>query len=561
MRGFLSFLRKEWRDARTIAIVCALLAPIALIVTHASVSEFDAPRVAAQIVVPALITLFALVIAADLVAADAASGRAGTYAALPTRPGTSGLAKLAYLGTVVVAFGAWTYAAALLVHLAGKNPGHAWTFIEFVPRSLWVLCFASPLVTAVLLASTLAQRGFTAVCGGCVIVAAFVAVAVAVDWTALEFMPSKGHALVAGLVVGCTLLGGAAVAYVRGPAHAAPLLRRAVLAFAVPVAVLLPTGAATAAVLHDRAQVEVGDPRVTVYPLRWSPDGRHLLLIAARADNPHAIHRVWSLDVRSGAIAPLPVKGMELSSGFAWTDAGARFVESGWFKNPDALVHEFDLATGETVRTRSVEQLESSGKSVFERDDHFASETVEGGLRWTDRRAGGSLFVPDDLTVISTQSMVGRLLLRSNRNGGDLYVGSFDDGTITYVTPGHGSVYLSPGGRYAVATRPDGRMIIDLEHVRVAHRVQPPYGTAFPGGGSPYHVVAYHRDQPTLLIDLRDGTRTPLAPDPNRLGAPWDLVKVRHDGDYALVAPGGRLLLFDAGTGEHRVLYGPRNEE
>ncbi len=571
MRCFLTLLQKEWRDARAITLASAILAPLALVAAEHWFLREQYAEFAAVVLVPGLIGLFAAVIASDVIAADVSTRRSHSMAALPTSARTLWLSKVVALVALTLLFGAWVHLFEILHYGFAQSWDRASAFTAGIPAGLTNLVIAVPIVAAVLLFSTLLERGFACVCGGVVLIVGIAASAFLVDWHALEFVPTETEARWVGVLLAAVFLGGSAMAFIRGPVHVASLLRRSVLAFALPLAVLVPTTVATAAVLVERRSVEPGDPDVTLKLIETSDDGEHLILNAWRRRRD-AQHRTWVLHVPTGRITQLPHTNLTLDQRIRWTDEGhlrmwqherpSRFSR----KLEPTLHRTIDLATGQVVRTRSYDQVVAD-----EGNNPFAYDTGWGRI---ERRPEKQIIQwhGHDLDVEVQQRVPVQL---SRKPGFAVHTQSAARGAATQVVlhdlragtskvvverAGTCNTYFSPKGEYLRVLSSSRCVIVRVRDGNVAW--DGARSGCFPhwGGGSvDRFALLFGSDVPTRVLDLETGQERELAENPNSYGAPWDLVHARASGEIVQIHSDGSIRLHES-DGDERTLYSPRKE-
>ena len=558
---------KEWRDHRTLILMCAALVPVAFAAIEWLYSGGARPRVTAGAVVPCAVTVVATILAADLFGADLVTGRAGTYAALPTTARTHFVVRTVFLGIVVTLLAAWIVACATgAIAVFGSDAALTALGLAFAD-SWWLMLFALPVGAATLLFSTLSQRGFAAVGAGAAVVAALGFSWAAVDWRNLEFVPGAQGLAAAGVFVAATLLVGAYLTWARAPAVGGSLVRRIALAAAVPAFVIPTSAAAGAAVLHTRAHVAVGDRSARAWPALFSPDGRFLVATAGHV-RPAAVSRHWSFDLETGRVVQLGTKGQTLPPSDRradyWDERGIRLTDSEQrVAVPDQVVRTLDLLTGEVVRTRSVGQLQAEGalphpsRSAIVRPvrgdaritvTHPFDGTVVRLPPHAQLPPGASWSVPVDrpLRGVYRDGASGRLHLFSSELDAPRDLGVVIERPKRLLEM-EGVAMLVRDKTWTLIDLATGT-VTTLEDTRYVHVSGNGWFTARTGDGSPW---------PTWLVHPASGRRVDLAPYRDDVGY-W--VATAPDGTFATMTRGGDLVLIGP-TGDRRVLHDFAGEE
>lgn len=283
MRMFLELVRKEWRDQRGLLLV-ALGLTLGLVVGAKLVfgAEFD-PEMRARWGMTSCLAVVVVVLAAESIGRDAASGVDGLWGLLPVR-------REAVWGAKVVA----VVAGALVYHAA-------WVGLELAVRSTEVLDERAlrwaPLTldavgvallvagaAAVLMFAALLRRSLGAALAG---VGAVISLPLLVDklhghaalWTAVTLDRWTPAELA---LLGASAFGLASVAAYRlRGVHWMSLRRLAVTGLGLSV-VLAPTLGRSAWMASERLEFAVSDPKATIRLVEPSPDGRFLAVWATK---------------------------------------------------------------------------------------------------------------------------------------------------------------------------------------------------------------------------------------------------------------------------------------
>ena len=556
VKPLLTLIRKEWRDTRALTIASALLVPIALLAMNEGFLDWRGD-VGAWFVVAATV-LYVVVIAADVIAADVASGRARSYATLPVRASTLWASKLTFLATTATLFFGWTLAVTAGLYATAAPPDAEIALWSEIGGSTWPMPWLGlglAGVAVVVFWSTVLERGM-AVVGAAVVTCALLGGLVPmIAWYDRELLPTDDALRAVAIALPFVFLVGSAVGFTRGPHHASSLLRRLVVTASIPLLVLLPTGAVSAAVLLDRLDVEPGDPDVRVVAGHASPNGRYLVLLAAK-DHRHARVRSWILDLEDGDLVTLPQRGLEADWEEPWSADGSYVAWTTDGRQHD-LRREYDPETGAIRRTRSLDQVHagrtthwSSRWAKFRRDGREAVITMEGSEHevrapWSDyprcARLPGYVIVNDGEGV----------------HLHDLHKGSE---RLLCDADGNPSTYFSPRGDYVQVWRRGKQTIYST---RTGEKAALPEGlqVGWSGGGASDHYAwQFSQTEPTVLVDLRTGWTCQMSIDPNDLGS-WNSVrvldrervlKIERDGTVHLHAVDGRRL---------RTVWSPRGSE
>jgi len=216
------------------AALCAVAA------RAAGLDDRAATRTAAY-VVPGLVAVYLVLIAADLVASDVSTRRIETLALLPARPVLIWTAKLAFLLLAGLLFLAWTAAVLVALHLHSGGVDAARELARHADLALPQLSLALGLACTVLFFSTVLERGVSAVWAAASTFAAAGLVFLAADGGALDGFLRPWHLGLGGLVVAIAFATGSALAFTSGGIHLVGRLRRGLLGIAcVSLLLLLP---------------------------------------------------------------------------------------------------------------------------------------------------------------------------------------------------------------------------------------------------------------------------------------------------------------------------------
>lgn len=382
MRAFLMLLRREAREMRTVSVVLAVVAPLALLVYEELGAHYVYPQQTVQWVIPVIASLVVATLGADVVAADVATRRIDALAALPVRPGTIWRAKLAFIVLAAIATAGMLAASSLVLYQL-RAPSD-WIPALYAALSEYWFCSlaALPIAFGVLAFSTATSRGFAAGLAGVLTVGGAAAGACLLDYRHYELFGVIQQLRVAiPVIVALLLLAGSYIAFTRGPAHAGSTLRRATLVLALPLIIAAPGAALALAAAKARIDLIPGAAGVALDCLTPAPDGSRIAMVARNPGQRSS--RVWIVDLDDGSLADVPGKYSRLGLD-PWQDDGTLSVWEYGFGHelmtwPDTvqLIRWIDPATGAIEKTRSRGQFLSDGGRLSRR---FAAPTSE--LPW-----------------------------------------------------------------------------------------------------------------------------------------------------------------------------------
>lgn len=258
-----ALIAKEWRDHRTVAFgltILGLLLSCGLLLVPA---EPEDPNRAADLGGLALIVmsgLFAVVLAADLVAGETASGRIAFFAALPVRPAKLFLAKALFLlalGGAFLMFAA--FAIALPMTIAGRAPPRLGEALGAASASAALLALTAGAMT--LFYSTILPHAMAAALGGLVTLSA---VLLAAHRMKDVLQGRVDYALALGLLLLAGHAVGAFVAFTRGRLHLRAPVRRALLGGGALLTVLAIGGTAAGLAVADEWDLDPSDEGLQV---------------------------------------------------------------------------------------------------------------------------------------------------------------------------------------------------------------------------------------------------------------------------------------------------------
>jgi hypothetical protein len=240
-------LRKEWRENRALVFGLMALGPLALfglrfLPTHDHLNIHPASPAAALL--PFLMLIYVLAIGADLIAADASSGRIAFLAAQPVRPATLWTARAAFLfGSAAVYF---AYLVGVEMFLLLFEPIDPTSLFRVGKMPLLVRLVPVGMIAAgTLFWSTLIDRGFAAALASLATIG-LIAGAIAVLHPEAKKLHANELALPV-LLLFAAFLTGSYLAFTRGRIHLGGRLRRlALAASALVVLFVLPAALALA---------------------------------------------------------------------------------------------------------------------------------------------------------------------------------------------------------------------------------------------------------------------------------------------------------------------------
>jgi hypothetical protein len=554
LKPILSLLRKEWRDTRALTIVSALLVPIALVSMNEGFLDWRGD-VGAWFVV-ATTVLYVVVIAADLIAADVSSGRAQSYAALPVSAFTLWASKLAYLTLVGAMFFGWSFAitAGMYATIAPPDAGvMLWTELNGSGWPMPWLWLGAAAVGIVVFWSTILERGMAVIGAAVVTSAALGGLVPLVAWYDRELLPTDDALIATAVALPIVFLAGSLVGFVRGPHHASTLLRRLAMAACVPLVVLVPAGAVSAAVLLERLVVEPGDPDVRVAAGHASPDGRYLTLLASKTHD-NARVRTWILDLEDGDLVVLPQRGLRADWEEPWNEDGS-YVAWTTHDRRQELRREYDPETGGIRRTRSFDQVHAGRTHPYS--------------RWAQiRRDGGEVVVTMEGSEHEVRSRWDRYP-RCARLPGFVLVNDADGVRLHDLNTGAIRVLRTSDRRLSAWFSPHGEYVQIWAHgkqeihaTRTGESMPLPDGLTVGwtgGGASDHYAWRFSQNDPTVLVDLRTGWTCEMSPGPVSPSG-WDGVRVLGRDRVLRIRRSGKVDVYDASGRKLRTVFDPHKE-
>lgn len=301
MLGLGSLMTKEWRDARPLALACALLAPVLAIAVEALFLKFDDPTLTARAVLPAAVGLFAALLASDLVAGDVASRRIETLAALPASPLRAWTAKVAFLAAATAAFAAWMLIAELGLFAVVSGAGASGAVLAALPQALPLLVVTLPFAACALLFSTILDRGLAALLAAAAAVGGFhfgLVRLLSDRELGGAITPAMVAAFEVAIAVAC--LAGSAAAYRFGELHLPSKARRAAIGLGACAALLATPATAGAMALRRHLSLGPDNPDVRIVAMMLDPAETRVALGVEKPGSTRGA--VWVLDLESGAV-------------------------------------------------------------------------------------------------------------------------------------------------------------------------------------------------------------------------------------------------------------------
>jgi hypothetical protein len=372
VRGLLALLRKEARDVRALTWVYVALVPLAPLAVRwylearydAFALEPETTRRYLEVTFPAIVLLYAAIVASDLVAGDVASRRMHQLALLPVRPLTVWTAKVAVLlgGTALV--GAWTFVAQAWTLAAIDGVEHAAPFFRDMETIAVGVVPAAGLIGCVLLVSTMGIRGLGAVMAGAMLAAALGA---AYWWGRITPRWIAGDDFLWAAIAAGALFVASAAAFVRGRVHLGLRLRPAVIGGAA-LAVLLgvPAVGLAAAARH----VVPGSSLCMMIDRAASPAGPYVALTYVNRLDERAGCSTFVLSLDDGTLREIEPRG-RLGG---WQEDGTLIVQREM--DDGTLTGGFvDPATGRPVRLRVLSPDE-------QREEAFRRNEASRARKW-----------------------------------------------------------------------------------------------------------------------------------------------------------------------------------
>jgi hypothetical protein len=543
---FRALLHREWRDVRAVTIAAALVTiPASLALNHWFL-HWKEGALTAMWVVPAIVALYLAVVAADLVGGEVATRRIDGLAVLPTGLLRVWTAKATLLAVTGVVFLLWTVAAELGLLAVWGQPNELDAFLAALSGAAPHLAVAAALAAVTLFFSTVFERGFTAVLVSVLVVGVGVYGWTRIDWRGMDLRPDPLHLLWTAAALGLVFAVGSAMAFVRGPIHAASVLRRVSVGAIVPLGVISMTTVTVAGLLHSWNSLEPGDTDVVIQSAIASPDGAHVALAVSRVGRPN-LNRTWIQRVEDGRIVVLRTLPLE------WDGPSGLCVPNG---SSIDVVHP---DTGFVVRSIPAVEFQQSlshrdarwARTRWLGPDHWVCEWPERGV---SREYKGHSHGPHPsvvpgkvvhtfdgpYSVAILDVLTGEDVVVLEAAGGQSWhfyldaghtIGRLCDGVLTFVDIATGArrVLPAPEGVHQASSSPHGRWltlwspaqftVLAPRDGTVVFEIAAGYGAWWPRNrDDDRFAVLFHGPDPTYLLDLEKGTKAALEPNPNELG-------------------------------------------
>ena len=296
MRGFLTLLGKEWRDARALAIAMSVLAagvPALLRFALAGTTYTDKIE---PMLVPVLVGLFGCAIASDLVATEVATRDIDALALLPVALAHVWAAKVTFLLAAVAVLFVWTVECLVLGAALVDGPAAALALVDELPKLLLPSLLVLPALAGTLFATSVIDRSFPAFVAGILLAAGLGAALAGLQ----SLIGQKPDWTIVAAVCAC-LVGASWIAFAKGGAHRSRLRRVAFGVGGLLVLLVPPPAAYGAWWRWSYMALEPGDPEAMIYTMCVSPDERWLAMEVGKRDRSRAL-RVWTLEIASGRV-------------------------------------------------------------------------------------------------------------------------------------------------------------------------------------------------------------------------------------------------------------------
>jgi len=523
----IALMWREWREFRSVAGGCAILALAASLFTQHYSFDYAQPAEAAGKFAPFLAAFFPAIVAADIVSSDARSRRLETLAMLPVGAHIIWWAKLLF----VVLSGAAFYFYVLLLQVAipvavGNVREGMFVFKHFGGRGFVALPIGYLIGFAVLFFSTLRFRSFVSMAFGAGLVGIIYSLLALPD---LEPIRDSGLWKVGLFVATClALLIASRAAFVAGRVSTGERLRPVLVGVATLLCLLVPTYVHAAVRSTTYYDLEAGDRDVRLQDLRVSPNGKYLSVTAHRWGRPDA-QRTWVIRVDDGALFTWTAPGQRA---VAWTRDGLLRMRPGRGQGSDRTGYWFHPETGErqpmpsTPRERMASDVRSdavpewgairenggrSGRRRWVQIERTGDEFDVGHWTRTLPREGEILEVVDghyvhhDLPagmsrVLCATSVTGYWLTgyrvggprgswRSSLSRSRRYLANLDEGWVSVLEIESGRTVWGPvriGGRYrhdpsviGWARAPNGMDLLELKAAQEHRLILPESGREF----------------------------------------------------------------------------------
>ena len=285
MKGFRALLYKEWRDQRLLVVNAAILCVVLLaVVKYFGGRRFD-PDVRERYVMPALLAVFAVVLAVESLTREAQSGVERSLSRLPATRAVAWSAKIAFMALASTAFLALLTAVEHTLRLFEHYSVPARNLLAVSPT---VLPLAAGVAAACFAAACVIQRSLPAAVAGVVALLAIPALAYFIPpsrvTTWLDVALNSWHPAELACMATIAFLLGSLLAFRSRRAGALGLRRAGTATFGASV-VIGPTLAAPTLNSSWAFDIVPFSPEAKVQLIAPSPDARFLAV---------SVEQVWT---------------------------------------------------------------------------------------------------------------------------------------------------------------------------------------------------------------------------------------------------------------------------
>jgi len=360
-----ALIEKEWRDNRWMILSFLVLAPLLSLGLKWGILGWKATDTvhSMRFVIPLLTLLYILWIAADLIAADSASGQYSFLFTLPVRAGKIWAAKAVFLFTSTALILVYLLGVeVLLLEIGGKSSADLFT----VDSLEWSFLLAPIVVVgaAAMTFSALVNRGLAAVLLALLVVAVLGWAASHLGGLIRDEKPAGPLFYVLCLLTGAGFLVASLTAFSFGRIHLGSRLRRVVLAAAAFLVVIVPPSAWAGIKTRQWLHLEPYQQDIAICEVEGvDPSGEWALVMAARTGKlwwwsaRRAPTAMWAVNLESGMVRDLSDLGWTRDSIDLWTEGPGRIVLHQFKPTSDPkrwtwMRMIYDLEKGEVISTR-----------------------------------------------------------------------------------------------------------------------------------------------------------------------------------------------------------------
>jgi hypothetical protein len=356
-----ALIEKECREHRHLIVGLLVAAPLLSLGLKWGIIGWEKtePVHSMKAVIPILTLLYVLVVAADLIAADAVSGRFGFLLALPVRAGQVFAAKAVFLfGSAALFIVYLLLVEVVLLALGGKVMADLFA-ADTLKWSYWLV--PSAVAGAGTMAfSALVSRGLAAAFLALLAIVGLAFAVAPLHRLILDLAPGTAAFQVFCMLAAVGFLLASLAASTVGRIHLGSRLRRFAVAGAAFLLVALPTAAWAAARVHRHFHIEPHQEDILVSQvIAVDPAAEWAFVVVRRPGfgRPNALrtpYSVWAVDLHSGRVRDLTEVGYPQLALDCWSAGPGRVVlhrdEDPMRFRPDRWLRvDYDLERGEIV--------------------------------------------------------------------------------------------------------------------------------------------------------------------------------------------------------------------